>query len=695
MCGPISAPSPSLLGAVAGAALALLGCANENASSLADARTPPSAEPADAAPVPGPINVWQLQLEQSGIRPWETGIAYDPVLGAIVQHGGHDFFDYVQTSYTRLLAPLSGDLRWAAPAARPQRRCIAEATYVDSIGRTITMFGGSEHGSLPQGGFNDDFTELWRRDPAGPWLYDSAADEWEDTRVRGGSALRSSHSRIAYDASSDAVFALVRDRLMYYDVHANALRSLPLPDALHRRLGYALAVDPVARRLVVFGGTGPLNYNWLDSPEDGYDHLARDDTWIFDIAARRWHRVEGQGPPSGMPMYGHVELPMVYHPPTGTMLLVQTPVSTYSPEHGGWPPAELWSFDAATEVWQRVEMADPFFAPGHLVYDPNHDLIVHVGGGRDGRRQQPSQSQHVYTARVRVDDRAPSTGPSPLSLRALRDATGVRLSWSAPDAVDVLRAPVVDGLPGAYDVVAAEVEGGRWRDVSIDTQRWAYRIRTRAAPGHSFAVFSTPPRPGVVRATVAAGGSVELRWPAVPGAVGYHVYRARGGNLGSGGERVSAAPVEDTMYVDGDAGLDDGVVRHYWVTAVDANGRQSGASPVAHTVPDAPTRVDAQLLADDRVRLQWRADRGVAVQIWHHDVHENARSSAALAAFWADWTLIRTVAAGTNDVTVELPAPREHHYFYLRALDPRGSAGFYTDIVSPTDVRFLPRVTAN
>lgn len=94
-----------------------------------------------------------------------------------------------------------------------------------------------------------------------------------------------------------------------------------------------------------------------------------------------------------------------------------------------------------------------------------------------------------------------------------------------------------------------------------------------------------PPLPGNVQAAAASGG-VQVSWAAVPGAVGYRVYRAaqEGDPLtfvnspyGPQGKALATG----TSYLDADGSPSD----FYFVTAVDAAGRES------HWFPNEPALV--------------------------------------------------------------------------------------------------------
>ena len=96
---------------------------------------------------------------------------------------------------------------------------------------------------------------------------------------------------------------------------------------------------------------------------------------------------------------------------------------------------------------------------------------------------------------------------------------------------------------------------------------------------------SAPAAPGGVTASGATASGMTIAWQAVAGAAGYNVYRAA--------EKVSAAPVAATRWVD--AGLASGTVYRWAVTAVDRAGAESApsAAAVGTTTGTAPPPASA------------------------------------------------------------------------------------------------------
>lgn len=136
----------------------------------------------------------------------------------------------------------------------------------------------------------------------------------------------------------------------------------PLP-----RTSTAVAWDPVARRLVIFGG-----YN--------SNGLALGDLWIWDPSCGQM--TSPPRPSAGWPM-PRADHAMAYDPERGRVLLFGGSV----PEASG----ELWALDTIQARWERVTPAGdwPPARTGHLlVLDEDRQVLV-LHGGRAGAGRGP------------------------------------------------------------------------------------------------------------------------------------------------------------------------------------------------------------------------------------------------------------------------------------------------------------------
>lgn len=602
-----------------------------------------------------PTNQWVLLPVVAPNIVWETGIACDPDSRWIVRHGGHILGSYAQDNYTDLFDLQRLQFARSRAPLRPQRRCLVDVAYVDSARRIITVNGGSSHGSLPTGGPNDDYTRIIQRDSRGPWLYapprtwpvepdaaharawpvDGTGDVWEDCRPAGQQWKRAAHSPICYDPVTDTLFGIAGNVLNIYAPRQNRVSQLPLPAAMRTRVGYSLGVDPAAGKLVLFGGSKNGGWIWAKGDRaEAYRQSVMNDTWIFDLASRAWRQADPKTkPPRGVPILDHLLAPMVFHPPTGTILMLQQPLDAYEPDNTRWPAAELWSFDARAEEWSRVPLATPRDQPafpGHLAYASHDDMLVLWGGGRDGVEEggqvRGALSRQIRTIRVRIPGRTP---------------------------VDL--APLIKTAP-------------------------------------------EPWRPSGLAASVETPQRVALRWRTgqESDCAGYKVYRARGAEI----EQPQATcltpkPVADTRFLDSTVDLTDGVLREYYVTAVNRAGLESGPSPLAYTAPDAVTHLDAAMTTGPggkrTVTLTWRWPENVQVSGFHVYHATNHVNGTGGEEFRKLWTRQPPMPAATRTFVHELPADEpDLQLFYVRAVNILGQEGFHTDIVSPTDKRFRP-----
>lgn len=695
MCSTTESLAAAVIVAIAG-----LGAA------CGEAPPSPSGEPGAPDALPDqPLGVrWERLRSDLPAEVWENGIAYDPRTRAVVQHGGHVIGSYVQSSYTTLYELPSGEVRASTAGSRPQRRCLVDLVYLDTIGRVLTGNGSSSHGSLPQGGPAADYRSIIKGDPRGPFLYDSVTDTWEDARTIGTQWNRIPHAQLAYDPVHEAVVYIAGDRLVMYSVRTNRIYGRALPEALHGRKAYGITGTGRHGEVVVFGGSGPRSWTTFPDRQQAYDEYVHDDTWIYDIGADAWEEVSSAvRPPKGMPMADFLKLDLVYYEPLDRVVLWTVPVSAPPPTFSDWPAPELWSFDLGTRTWEILPSSGGPEFPGLLAAAADEEALVLVGGGRDGppaANPRPALSRELWVGEVTVPRALRPLAPDPAVVSARTSAATVELSWAATEGAtyEIWRAPA-SPFPGPFEQVGT-ANGSSWTDADVEPGVvHAYRVVRAGEPlsRGSSSVFDQPLRVGGVTAAVESADRVVVSWqPASePDVIGYRVYRATGAAVTwGGGARLTPTPVSTTSFVDQDAGLADGVLRAYWVVAVNELGIESGPSPLAYTMPDAPPgfRVVVNEARDRAtIRWDWPASRGPArFEVSSNDHHENTLdyTSEQVAAWWAQWQPVTAEPITGNQVEVPLADPERDYLFFVRAINVLGQRGFYSDIASGTDPRF-------
>lgn len=720
-----------------------------------------------------PVNTWVLKTRAPN-RVYENDLTYDPNTGQIVYHGGHIGRLYPQSNYTFLYSVAQNRWRESQSPCRPQRRCYNNMAYLDSARMCLAGQGSRGHGSLPQGGFTADtgYKECTRRLNVGPWLYDAAMDLWQDMRPLPPRWENKDLANVVYDPTSDVTFYLYSRQMVQYCPRTNRISVRFAPDEIAGRDGYAVAADPVRRKIVFFGG----RYGGRVAAEA---ERYKAGTWIYEPGTNRWRQVRTKaGPPSGVLRRLVIGLTMVYHDPSDSMLMVVNPVQGEPPGAEDTPPAELWSFDLDREEWARVPtVGDLPAGNGIAQYARNEDLLVIFGGGRDSGNRD--HGREVRTCRVRVPGRSAAPAAQPERVRLTTTGKSNLLDWPAVEggSYDVFRAecgglsgrtgqlysagsevitrwkafraarlaareiarqpggdrteferldrldawgPDADPVPGEYAKIAtvkarvAEIlPGSQLRRVVADFEDpdlapgavYAYRVAPAgtARQRPSLPAFNQPWHPTGLRASVEDAKRVVLRWNAngEGDIAGYRVYRAAGAEIEDGtGRLLTPEPVRATELAVTDDDLGDGVVRFYWVTAVNRGGIESGASPLATSFPEAPTALRVLygegpsnrdgLRLGERLGWEWPRDVKVAgFNVYYSNHHRNG-SNGPGGTYDADWRKITPKPVTENEFvfTFDMDDPHAHSYFHVRAVNVLGQEGYYTDIISPSDYRF-------
>jgi hypothetical protein len=213
-----------------------------------------------------------------------------------------------------LLDAADGTWRPMTQTFEPPPRDRPAAVYVDSLDRVL-LAGGSP--------VQTNSCTTWTRildSPVDTWLLDTETGAWE-----------------------------------WLEVEA-------VPD----RWGHAIAYDPEADLVVLFGGVGTR------IEQSGRSELLGD-TWIFDPSANAWDPVDSPIAPEPRACAG-----MVYDPGAGAIHLWGGQTAT----NAGDPL--IWRFDAQERTWAPITGSDtPGPAPRWLhqmVHDPVTGLTYVIGG---------------------------------------------------------------------------------------------------------------------------------------------------------------------------------------------------------------------------------------------------------------------------------------------------------------------------
>jgi hypothetical protein len=127
-----------------------------------------------------------------------------------------------------------------------------------------------------------------------------------------------------------------------YSPAKNAWTRLQLKRQPPQRANSRLAYDPVAKKVVLFGG-------------DQLDQLLSD-TWVFDVVKQEWTEVKPAVAPS--PRAGHA---LLWLPKAKKVVLVGGYTYTSATEYGAALyqrlPADVWTYDVAANRWQLLAAA--------------------------------------------------------------------------------------------------------------------------------------------------------------------------------------------------------------------------------------------------------------------------------------------------------------------------------------------------
>lgn len=268
----------------------------------------------------------------------------------------------------------------------------------------VLVFGGQ-----PFHSFNVDLRDLWayapdtgrweqRREPpagevtaaaydaesdrvvvidldGGTFSYDAEADEWERMEPGQAPSPRCGQT-MAYDTKSDRMVLFggfgctkvsdpMLDDTWTYDLNSDSWQQMDPETSPPARIFHSTAYDPIADRVVVFGG-----------------RVEDDRVWTYDVNTDTWEPQEAADGPTGIRAYHTMG-----YDPVGQRVLVFGGLDLTSPlSTAGEMLNELWAYDVDEGQWTRVTAENPPAGRSHhaMVFSPAVERHV-VFGGETGR----------------------------------------------------------------------------------------------------------------------------------------------------------------------------------------------------------------------------------------------------------------------------------------------------------------------
>ena len=297
------------------------------------------------------------------------GSAYDSARDRMLVYGGDGRRRHGDVWALRFGDPPSW-VRLTPPAPQPSPRASARAIY-DRARDRLVMFGGTSGGdtwALSFGGALA-WTELEAGDGYGPLPRQFHSAEYDSTLQRvlvfGGVCVFEGTGRdYRYLVHNDLWSLTLGPRASWVQVSRDS--------APPGRYGHVATLDPVADRMIVFGGVG------LNPPDyEGPSELALDDLWQLPLGGTQpWSRIEAEGSPPPARFMDTA----IYDPPRRRMLVFGG--RDFQRTFG-----DLWALSLdGPPRWTPLDVtgAGPGPRYGHrAVYDPVGDRMI-LFGGRDG-----------------------------------------------------------------------------------------------------------------------------------------------------------------------------------------------------------------------------------------------------------------------------------------------------------------------
>ena len=600
-----------------------------------------------------PRNRWVRRAtpEQTPPFGWEAGAAYDPSSSTWLHHGGHDgipqgfalfAFSFEQNQWRQRFAPTS-----------PGGACNLDGSMaVDTRRRLLIRFPSDSLGHGYQYSRSFFLKYSW------VWLYDIAAGEWKNMRPPPYTLSRDytaedwvgGNSSVAYDPVRGIFYKFgggTSQRLFHvYDPHDNSITEITTTPAPSHRNGAGLAFNAASDALILFGS------QW-GKPDSR--------TWSYDPKRQRWtaHQLQPT-PPFGVgnPNHGVASIPRIACDDIGHSCLAVTWQD--SPDGGRGGRHETWRLDTRQWKWQRVGTNDDEL-PSSLSRSRNlhfaADLRLYVLELQASEAGPKKNS--LWTFRP-DSDRQSDSPESPRSLQLVVERERTVMTWPRVPGAVGYRIYRGEGSRRA-EVATSLLAGTRcpaYTDHAVASGKiYHYDVRSIDDLGNESvtgAIASTKPSvPEMPRVSLPSVRQATLRWSlprSSTNIVGYNVYRGlvtpRAKKKGSAGtwtdndpeyaqtavvqveaieglEKINDTLLFENRFVDRGVDLtktevDPADYRYkvfaYVVRSVNRRGDESGPSPYALTIPQAPRNVFVREVGQRTAEIKWDGvdDGGIA-----------------------------------------------------------------------------------
>ncbi|HYF15039.1 MAG TPA: kelch repeat-containing protein [Phycisphaerales bacterium] len=329
----------------------------------------------------------------------EHAAAYDPLNSRVLAYGG---FIGNRDASRSLLAYSGASNAWTTVSAveSPSPRSFAAAAY-DPVGQKTVMYGG---GFLMRPGIVQSVS-------AGTWTFNGST--WAPMTVTGtpppawyATMVHDSARRrmVLYGGRTAGGADNAADHIWEFDLATSAWidRTATPSSPPGRRSMHAAAYDPVAQRMVVYGG---LNQN----------NVRLGDTWLYDGVSGDWTNVSPPGPTPGV----RSDAAMVFDASRGVTVL-------FGGQTGTQVDNATWEWNGS--AWSNVTPAtgNPTARRRHaLLYDPIEERVLLVGGVGTAANAAPLADVWAY------DGQAWSQLPVTNALPAFQGRVGPAVAFDA------------------------------------------------------------------------------------------------------------------------------------------------------------------------------------------------------------------------------------------------------------------------